>query len=117
MDYEKMEENILGRRIKKRLRALNKTQGWLAEKLDVTDNAISKWIKGDSGPTFSNLKAMGKVLECSVGYLAGDETDEDVAAIELIARQMDGETRRYYRKSGDSLVKPEGQKNNKHAAK
>lgn len=35
----------LGDYIKSRLRAIKKTQGWIAEQLDVSDNAVSKWIK------------------------------------------------------------------------
>lgn len=35
----------LGDYIKSRLKAIKKTQGWVAEQLEVSDNAVSKWIK------------------------------------------------------------------------
>lgn len=35
----------LGDYIKTRLKALKRTQGWLAEQADVSNNAVSKWIK------------------------------------------------------------------------
>jgi transcriptional regulator with XRE-family HTH domain len=38
-------ENQIGRKIAQRLRALGKTQVWLAEQVDVSNNAVTKWIK------------------------------------------------------------------------
>lgn len=35
----------IGRTIKARLKALGKTQAWLAEQVGVSENAVSKWIK------------------------------------------------------------------------
>lgn len=35
----------IGKTIKARLKALDKTQAWLAEKVGVSENAVSKWIK------------------------------------------------------------------------
>lgn len=35
----------IGKLIKTRLRQMKKTQGWLAEKAGVSNNAVSKWIK------------------------------------------------------------------------
>jgi transcriptional regulator with XRE-family HTH domain len=38
-------ENPIGRKIAQRLRALNQTQGWLAEQAGVSNNAVTKWLK------------------------------------------------------------------------
>jgi len=35
----------IGKTIKARLKALGKTQAWLAEEVGVTEQAVSKWIK------------------------------------------------------------------------
>lgn len=100
-------DTLLGRRIKHRLKALEKTQSWLAGEMKCSDQAVSKWIKGKSDPSYSNLIEMARLLKCSAGYLAGDETNEDVAAISELARKMDGDTRKVYRRSGVGLVEHE----------
>lgn len=106
-------ENLLGRRITQRLKDLGgaskgKTQSWIAEKLGVSNEAVSKWVLGKDDPKLSNLRALANLLECSIGYLAGDEPDDDVAAISEMAAQMSKEDRRIYRKSGAGIVKPDG---------
>lgn len=108
---------IVGQRIKRRLADKKQTQAWLAEQIKVTDNAISKIISGKTYPAFSTLMDLTVALECSFGYLCGDEENDDVAAITEMAKNMPVETRRYYRKSGSALVEPEGNGGNKpHAA-
>jgi transcriptional regulator with XRE-family HTH domain len=65
---------ILGLRISLRLAVMGKTQGWLADKLDVSNAAVSKWTTGKSSPTYLNLKKMAHYLDCPVGYLAEPDT-------------------------------------------
>lgn len=108
-----MEIPILGRRIKERLRAIGKTQAWLAVELGLSDEAVSKWVKGKGDPTLGNLRAMATLLGCSIGYLAGDEQNDDVAAITEMSRHMNTEARRYYRKAGASFSEQEDTKNKK----
>lgn len=79
--------SIFGMRIKNRLHDLHKTQSWLAGELSVSNQAVTKWMQGASEPTFSNLTAMAKLLLCSVGYLAGDHSDESTAEV---VRLMNG---------------------------
>lgn len=38
------------------------SQKELAEKIYVTPQAVSKWIKGESQPTFDNTKLMVKIF-------------------------------------------------------
>ncbi len=45
------------------------TQSALAEKLDITPQAISKWERGQSFPDLSRLDDLAKTLEVSVDYL------------------------------------------------
>ena len=47
----------------------NLTQMQLAEKLNITDRAISKWENGTSDPSTSNLFALAKLYGISVEEL------------------------------------------------
>lgn len=58
----------LGRTIKSRLKALGKTQAWLAEQVGVSENAVSKWIKTGK-ISRENLKRTADALEISVAQL------------------------------------------------
>lgn len=107
-----MKTSLLGRRIKAKLKEKKSTQGWLADELELSDTAISKWISGESEPTYSNLLNMAAILNCSVGYLCGDQPDDDVAAIADMASHMSQEARQYYRTTGSALIKPVAPKNN-----
>jgi transcriptional regulator with XRE-family HTH domain len=58
----------LGKTIKSRLKALGRTQAWLAEQVGVSENAVSKWIK--SGEiSRENIKPAADALEISVAQL------------------------------------------------
>lgn len=105
-------KTVLGRRINQRLtdlggRKKGKTQAWIAEKLDLTNEAVSKWMLGKSDPDLVHLRALANLLDCSAGYLLGDEPDDDIAAIAEMAAHMPKETRRMYRKSGTGLIEPD----------
>lgn len=58
----------LGIVVKERLSAIGKTQGWLAEMLGVSDNAVSKWIKTGK-ISRDNALAAAKALGISVEQL------------------------------------------------
>lgn len=47
-ENQSMANSEIGRLIRDRLRAMGKTQGWLAERMGVSDNAVSKWVKSGS---------------------------------------------------------------------
>lgn len=72
--------SLLGRRIRQRLMQLGGpragyTQSWLAEKLEVSNESVSKWLSGKNEPTLANLRAAALHLRCTIGYLV-DETDD-----------------------------------------
>ena len=73
--------SLLGTRIINRLQDLNRTQSWLADQLHISSQAVTKWMQGATEPSFSNLVSMAKILKCSVGYLAGDQQDENIAEV------------------------------------
>lgn len=69
--------NALGQTIKSRLSALGKTQGWLAERADVSHNAVSKWIKTGK-ISRENAVLVAQALACSVDDLLLGEGDEAI---------------------------------------
>lgn len=61
---ENLNERIL------RLRKLKgMTQLQLAEKLNVSDKAISKWESGKCDPSLDLIKSLAKLFNCSIDYL------------------------------------------------
>lgn len=52
------------------------TQKQLADLLNVTFQTVSKWENDVNEPSFSTLKDIAKALDCSVGYLFGEETKQ-----------------------------------------
>lgn len=86
--------SLLGLRIASRLADIQKTQGWLAERLGLSDNAVSKWARGNGGPKYSHLMQMAEELKCSVGYLVGDQQDESIAEVVRRMEAVDPEHRK-----------------------
>ena len=64
MDQIKIGKFIQERRKEKRL-----TQSGLAEKLDVTDRAVSKWENGNCIPDASNIQELCKILNITINDL------------------------------------------------
>ena len=60
---------------------LRKTNGWsqedLAEKLNVSRQAISRWESGTSQPDASNVLNLSKLFGVTADYLLNDEFDSD----------------------------------------
>ena len=72
-----MDANATGRFIAKRRRQKGYTQKELAEKLRVTDKAVSRWETGKGLPDTSLLKPLADLLGVSVGeLLAGKPMEE-----------------------------------------
>lgn len=72
-----------------RLQELRKThslsQEQLAEKLDVSRQAISKWESGQANPDINNLLKLSNIYEVSTDYiLLGKETDHQIVVEEKI---------------------------------
>jgi len=68
----------IGKRIKGRLDELkagdpSKTQGWLAEEVGVSNNAVSKWIKTGKISRDSAI-LVAKALGLTLGHLLGEES-------------------------------------------
>ena len=69
-----MDREMLGRFIAQRRKELNMTQRELAEKLHVTDKAVSKWERGAGCPDISLLEPLAAALELSVDQLLTYQT-------------------------------------------
>ncbi|MBQ2066327.1 MAG: helix-turn-helix transcriptional regulator [Clostridiales bacterium] len=73
MDKEKTGQLITELRKEKGM-----TQKQLAEALNVTDKAVSKWERGLSFPDISMLEPLSELLDISImELLAGERQDED----------------------------------------
>ena len=76
MDYEK-----IGLIIKTRRKEKGMTQLQLAERLRVSDKAVSKWERGVGCPDISLLPALAALLEVELeGLLSGDIRERDAVA-------------------------------------
>jgi len=53
------------------------TQAELAEKLNYSDKAVSKWERGESIPDVTVLKEIGNIFGVSVDYLLSDHENDD----------------------------------------
>ncbi len=62
-------DNNLGNTIAKLRKEQNMTQQQLAEKLNVTDKAVSKWERGLSYPDITSISKLAKILNVDSSYL------------------------------------------------
>ena len=77
MNYDK-----IGSFIQQKRKSKNLTQKQLADKLGVTDRAISKWERGQGCPDVSILEILSKELDCSIlELLKGREIENEVIPI------------------------------------
>ncbi len=68
-----MDQVKIGRFIAERRKKVNLTQAQLAEKLNITDKAISKWERGKAMPDVSIMLELCGILEISVNELLNGE--------------------------------------------
>ena len=64
-----MNEKNLGNTISKLRKEKNMTQQELAEKLNITDNSVSKWERGLSYPDITSISKLAKILDVDSSYL------------------------------------------------
>ena len=70
MNVKRVGEFIKQKRKEKKL-----TQKELAEKLSITDRAISKWERNEAKPDIDKLIAISKLFNVSIDYLLSYEID------------------------------------------
>jgi len=84
---------MLGERIKILRTEKKLSQEYLAEKLNVSRQAVSKWENDISSPDTNNLISLAEILGVSVEYLAtgkefGDIKDEEKSNLVIIFKRM-----------------------------
>lgn len=62
---------------------LNLTQVELADKLNYSDKAVSKWERGEAIPDASILKQMASFFNVSIDFLLNEQEDESINKLEL----------------------------------
>ena len=85
--------------IGKTITELRKAKGWtqieLAEKLNVSDKAVSKWESEGGFPEITQLPVLAKIFDVSIDYLmTGKKTEPEIitmSKIELCAKNDDVE--------------------------
>lgn len=69
--------------LKEKLVALRKEKGLtqlvVAEKLNVSRQAISRWESGTAQPSTDNLRCLGAVYEVPIDYLVNEETERPIS--------------------------------------
>lgn len=81
----------IGDRIKEKRKELGLTQLELAEKLNVTDRAVSKWEQGEGDPSIAILPELAKIFSVSLDYLMIGKQEETISLDD-----MDDEKRALY---------------------
>lgn len=83
-----MNQLTIGGRIAARRKLLNLSQEALAEKLDISRQAVSKWESDAAIPEIDKLIALSKLYGVSVGWLLGVEAQENPVSEELSESQL-----------------------------
>lgn len=83
-----MNELTMGQRIASRRKLQNLSQEALAEQLDVSRQAVSKWESDAAIPEIDKLIALSRLYGVSVGWLLGVEEPENSAAEALSETQL-----------------------------
>ena len=82
----------------KRIQELRKQHGWtqkeLAERICVSDKAVSKWERGLNFPDMALLKPLADTLETSVTELLGIENEQPAQTAEMVTAVAAEETAR-----------------------
>ena len=88
-----MEKQTLGQKIAELRKAKNMTQLELANQLNITDKAVSKWERDISCPDINTFPKLAEVLEVSVDELLQanslkDETNKKEDIVDLVLKAV-----------------------------
>ena len=79
-----MVNKTLGEMISSLRKEKNMTQNDLAEKMNVTDKAVSKWERNLSCPDVNSIPKLAEILGVSVEELLNAQTEQDNSKLEDI---------------------------------
>ena len=98
-------KSIVAKNISELRQSNNMTQLELAEKINYSDKAISKWERAESSPDISVLVDIAAVFGVTVDYLVkADHTETPVKESEVTKRQYNRKPIAYIAESGAWLV-------------
>ena len=88
-----MEKQTLGQKIAELRKAKNMTQLELANKLNITDKAVSKWERDISCPDINTFPKLAEILDVSVDELLQanslkDETNKKEDIVDLVLKAV-----------------------------
>ena len=84
-----MDANYTGKQILERRKALGMTQKKLAEKLNITDKAVSKWERGLNFPDLGLMEELAKTLDTTSAALLGLECADQNELVTSLAQLSD----------------------------
>ena len=99
-----MNQEKIGKFISELRKEKNLTQAQLAEKLNITKNAVSKWERGLSLMDISLLKPLSEILGVSVGELLNGKRIENVDD-DLINDTITASANTYVKRAKNKLIK------------
>lgn len=92
----------------KRIQFLRKQKGWtqkeLAERVNVSDKAVSKWERGLNYPDMAILEPLAKALDTTVVELLGIEDIPEKAKVEAVTAVAAEETARMRKEIRDRAL-------------
>lgn len=80
---------------------LRKSNGWsqedLAEKMNVSRQAISRWENGTALPDSNNILQLSKLFNVTADYLLNDdyESDDDIPCLKETNKALDNQKKNY----------------------
>ncbi len=80
-------KNAIAKNLSELRKLKNLTQADLAEKLNYSDKAVSKWERAESVPDIAVLKAIADIFGVTVDYLITEEHDDPVALRKKVSRR------------------------------
>lgn len=81
-----MNAKLTGNRIAQRRKLLGFTQKELAEKIHVTDKAVSKWELGRNFPDLGLMEELAQALDTTPAELLGLETDDREDVLQALTK-------------------------------
>ena len=71
-----MSKNNLGEKIKQAVKKTGLTQSEFEKKFDISENLVSRWIKGDRNPSIKSLKKISKATEIPLNFFLDNSLSE-----------------------------------------
>lgn len=98
-----MTKDELGRFIAENRKSLGMTQEELAQKLFVTNKAVSKWEKGQSFPDISMFEPLAEALGVSVAELFSGEKEEKDVSVKAVLELSKSVVRKEKKKLNNAI--------------